>query len=107
MKAYVSLVVSAVMILSTLCCFVPRASAEEIKMVGTVQKIAMAADNKSATVILKDSKTGEDVTVLVSDETTLDKFMDKRITVGAEIRCKFEKIDGKNTSKMFKKAAGC
>jgi hypothetical protein len=107
MKKISTLVVVAVLSLLSLCCFAPSASAEEVKIVGTVQKIEMAADNKSATVILKDSKTGEDVTILVNDELTLDKFMDKRIVEGAEIRCKFEKVDGKNTSKMFKKTAGC
>jgi len=106
MKKLSSLIVVAVLALITLCSVVP-ASAEDVKIVGTVQKIEMATDNKSATVVLKDSKTGEDITILVNDELTLDKFMDKRIVEGAEIRCKFEKVDGKNTSKMFKKTAGC
>jgi len=56
---------------------------------------------------LKDSKTGESVTIIVTDEQTLDKFKDKRIVEGDEIRSKFEKKDGKNKSKIFKKTAGC
>jgi len=36
----------------------------------------------------------------------LDKFKDKRIGVGDEIRARWEK-DGKNTAKSFKKTAGC
>lgn len=96
----------AVMVVSTVA-FVQTASAEEVKMVGTISKIEMAADGKSATAILKDSKTEESVTIIVSDELTLDKFKDKRIVEGDEIRCKFDKADGKNSSKMFKKTAGC
>jgi len=93
----------------TICAFVsvPTASAEDVKMVGAISKIEVPADGKTATAILKDNKTGEAVTVVVTDELTLDKFKDKRIVVGDEIRCKFEKVDGVNTSKMFKKTAGC
>ena len=83
------------------------AHAEDVKMVGTISKIVMAPDGKSATAVLKDSKTGEEVTILVSDELTLDKFKDKRIVEGDEIRCKFEREGGKNSSKIFKKTAGC
>ena len=87
--------------------FVAPASAEDVKMVGTISKVAMAADGKSATAVLKDSKTGEEVTIIIADEMTLDKLKDKRIVEGDEIRCKFEKEGGKNSSKIFKKTAGC
>ena len=83
------------------------AYAEELKMIGTVSKIEMASDKKSATVILKDVKSGTDVTIVVTDELTLDKFNDKRIVDGDEIRCKYDNESGKNISKMFKKTAGC
>jgi len=107
MKKLVSVVMLvAVMVVSTLA-FVQTARAEDVKMVGSISKIEMAADGKSATAVLKDSKSGEEVKILVTDELTLDKFIDKRIVEGDEIRCKFEKVDGKNTSKMFKKTAGC
>jgi len=107
MKKIVSIVMLvAVLVVSTLAS-VQAASAEEVKMVGSISKIEMAADNKSATAVLKDSKSGEEVTIIVNDELTLDKFMDKRIVEGDEIRCKFEKVDGKNNSKIFKKTAGC
>ena len=107
MKKIVSVVMLvAVMIVST-CVFVRTASAEDVKMVGSISKIEMAVDGKSATAILKDSKTGVSVSIIISDELTLDKLNDKRIVEGDEIRCKFEKINGKNTSKMFKKTAGC
>ena len=100
------LMLVAVMSVSTLVS-VQTASAEEVKMVGSISKIEMAADGKSATAILKDNKSEESVSIIVSDELTLDKFKDKRIVEGDEIRCKFEKVDGKNNSKMFKKTAGC
>jgi len=96
----------AVMSLST-SVFVQKASAEEVKIVGTIAKLELAADGNSAIAILKDNKTGEPETILVSDELTLDKFKDKRIVEGDEIRTKYEKVDGKNKSKMFKKTAGC
>ena len=83
------------------------AFAEEMKMIGTVSKIEMAADKKSASVILKDVKSGADVTIVVKDELTLDKFNDKRIVDGDEIRCKYDNENGKNISKIFKKTAGC
>jgi len=107
MKKLISVVMLVtVMVVSTFA-FVATASAEEVKMVGSISKIEMAADGKSATAILKDNKSGESVTILITDELTLDKFNDKRIVEGDEIRCKFEKVDGKNNSKMFKKTAGC
>jgi hypothetical protein len=107
MKKMVSVVVLvAVMVVSTLA-FVQNANAEDVKMIGSISKIELAADKKSATAVLKDSKSGEEVIIIVTDELTLDKFMDKRIVEGDEIRCKFEKVDGKNNSKMFKKTAGC
>ncbi|MFA7282578.1 MAG: hypothetical protein WC100_21020 [Sterolibacterium sp.] len=86
--------------------YVGNAAAEEGKMVGPVTKIKLAGDGKSATAVLKDAKSGEEVTLTVTDELTLDKFKDKRIVEGDEIRARFEK-DGKNTSKSFKKTAGC
>jgi hypothetical protein len=107
MKKIVSVVMLlALMAVSTLA-VVNTASAEEVKMVGAISKIEMAADGKSATAILKDNKTGESVSIIVTDELTLDKFKDKRIVEGDEIRCKFDKVDGKNNSKIFKKTAGC
>ena len=72
-----------------------------------IRNLRCAADKKSATVVLKDTKSAEEVTIIVNDELTLDKFKDKRIVEGDEIRCKYEKVDGKNISKMFKKTAGC
>ena len=107
MKKILSIVVMVMLTLVSVISFSLTAHAEDVKMVGTISKIAMAADNKSATAVLKDTKSGEEVTIIINDEQTLDKFMDKRIVEGDEIRCKFEKVDGRNTSKIFKKTAGC
>lgn len=82
------------------------AFAEELKMVGTVSKITVSADKKSAVVVLKDVKSGEEVNINVTDELTLDKFADKRIVEGDEIRCRYDKDNG-NLSRFFRKTAGC
>ena len=84
------------------------AMAEEMKMVGDVVKIEISGpDAKTAKATLKDTKTGDLVTITVNDDLTLDKFKDHRIGVGDEIRCKYEVKDGKNVSKYFRKTAGC
>ena len=84
------------------------AMAEEMKMVGDVVKIEISGpDAKTAKATLKDTKTGDLVTITVNDDLTLDKFKDHRIVVGDEIRCKYEVQDGKNVSKYFRKTAGC
>ena len=107
MKKIVSAVIMFAILTVATISFVQSAAAEELKMIGTITKIEMAADGKSATVILQDNKTSESIPILVSDELTLDKFKDKRIVEGDEIRCKFDKQDGKNNSKIFQKTAGC
>jgi len=106
-RKFASVVIMFTMLTISSFAFVQAANAEDVKKVGTISKIELSADGKTATAILKDNKTGEDVTIVVTDELTLDKFKDKRIVEGDEIRSKFEKVDGKNSSKMFKKTAGC
>ncbi|MDP3617711.1 MAG: hypothetical protein Q8R49_07860 [Rhodoferax sp.] len=106
MKSKFSSLILTVVLAVSGAAFVGNAAADEGKMVGPVTKIKLAADGKSATAILKDSKTAALVTVTVTDDLTLDKFKDKRIVEGDEIRARFEK-DGKNTAKSFKKTAGC
>jgi P pilus assembly chaperone PapD len=86
--------------------FSPVASAADVRMVGAVQSINMAADGKSASVVLKNVKGGAEVTVTVSDTETLDKFKDKRIGKGDEVRVKYDDAKG-NLSSSFKKTAGC
>lgn len=84
------------------------ASAEEVKMVGVITKIEIAGkDAKTATATLKDNKSGNLDVITVNDDLTLDKFKDHRIVEGDEIRCKYEAVNGKNVSKLFRKTAGC
>ena len=47
------------------------------------------------------------MTININDDLTLDKFKDKRIVEGDEIRAKYDNAGGKNESKSFKKTAGC
>jgi predicted amino acid-binding ACT domain protein len=84
------------------------ASAEEMKMVGVITKIDIAGkDAKTATATLKDTKTEQEVDIIVNDDLTLDKLKDHRIQEDDEIRCKYEVKDGKNVSTYFRKTAGC
>jgi hypothetical protein len=106
MKAKLSTLIATIVLGLSSATFTASAFAEEGKMVGPVTKITLAADGKSATVILKDAKSGTPTTLTITDDLTLDKFKDKRIVEGDEIRARWEK-DGKNTSKSFKKTAGC
>lgn len=101
-----AIILSAMLALSGMM-FAGIAHAQYATIVGPVTKIQLAPDGKSAIAVLKDNKTGEAVSISITDDLTLDKFKDKRIVVGDEIRTRFEKKDGKNNSKVFKKTAGC
>ena len=84
----------------------PPARAEE-KFLGKVTKIEMAGkDAKVATATLQDEG-GKAVVITVEDKVTLDKFADKRISVGDEIKAKYAVKDGKNVATYFKKPGGC
>jgi hypothetical protein len=109
MKKAVSVMVLVAVAALSILCFAGIASAgDEIKMVGVITKIEIAGkDAKTATATLKDNKTEALVVITVNDDLTLDKFKDHRIVEGDEIRCKYEAIDGKNVSKLFRKTAGC
>ena len=108
MKRLVSVLVLVTVVALGVFTLSREASAEEIKMVGVITKIDIAGkDAKTATVTLKDNKSGESVVIVVNDDLTLDKFKDHRIVEGDEIRCKYEPADGKNISKLFRKTAGC
>ncbi|MSN24768.1 MAG: hypothetical protein GJV46_02755 [Geobacter sp.] len=107
MKKALSVIMVVVVMFLASFTVVRSASAEEVKITGVITKIEMAADKKSAIAVLKDNKSGESVTITITDDLTLDKFKDHRIVDGDEIRTKFEKEGDKNISKMFKKTAGC
>jgi len=79
------------------------ARAEE-KFLGKVTKIEAAG--KAATVTLQD-EAGKSIVLTVEDKVTLDKFGDKRIQVGDEIKAKFNAKGGKNVATYFKKPGGC
>jgi len=107
MKSKLSAILfSAVLAASTLA-FAGNAAAQgEARLLGPVSAITIAADGKSATAVVTDGKTKEAVTILITDDLTIDKLKTKVINNGDEIRARYMK-DGKNTSKSFKKAAGC
>jgi hypothetical protein len=83
------------------------AFAEDVTVVGPVTRIVLAPDGQSAIATLKDVRSGDEVKIDIRDELTLDKFKDKRIVEGDEIRARFEKKEGGNASKSFRKTAGC
>ena len=106
MRKVLSAALTAAVFLSAgLAC--QTAAAEDVTVVGPVTRIEFASDEKSAIATLKDGRSGDEVKIIVSDELTLDKFKDKRIVDGDEIRARFEKKDGRNASKSFRKTAGC
>lgn len=79
------------------------AFAAEQKVVGVIEKITV--NGGAATVILKDSKSGAKVEVIVKDQLTVDKLKDKRIVTGDEVRVKYD--DANKESRLFRKTAGC
>lgn len=108
MKKAVSVALAVTLIALAVVFFSRVAHADETKMIGVITKIDIAGkDAKTATVVLKDNKTEQPVTIIVNDDLTLDKFKDHRIVEGDEIRCKYETKDGKNVSTYFRKTAGC
>ncbi|WP_298272502.1 hypothetical protein [Geobacter sp.] len=107
MKKAVSVVMALTLMALGTVSFSRVAHAEEVKMIGVIQKIDLAAGGKSATATLKDNKSSKNVVISITDDLTLDKFKDHRIVEGDEIRCKFETEGGKNHSKLFRKTAGC
>lgn len=84
----------------------PSAHADE-KFLGKVTRIEMAGkDAPVATATLRDDA-GKSLVITVEDKLTLDKFADKRIGVGDEIKTRYVLKGGKNLSTFFKKPGGC
>lgn len=106
MKTGFRIMTMLIFAVTLMCMFSGEACAEE-KMVGVVGAIKVAADGKSATVAVKDNKSGKEVSVIVTDDVTLDKLKDKRIQSGDEVRVKYNVEGGKNKSTYFRKTAGC
>jgi len=107
MRTFVSKLMLSLAVAVSAASFSAPVAADDVKMVGVITKIKMAADGKSAVATLKDNKSGDSVTININDDLTLDKFKDKRIVEGDEIRAKYDNAGGKNESKSFKKTAGC
>ena len=106
MRKLISNLMLSVAVVISAASFSAPAVADDVKMVGVITKIKLAADGKSAIAIHKDNKSGDSDTININDDLTLDKFKDKRIVEGDEIRAKFDDAN-KNLSKSFKKTAGC
>lgn len=107
MRTQISKIMLSMAIAVSAVSFSAPVAADDVKMVGVITKIKMAPDGKSAVATLKDNKSGDSVTININDDLTLDKFKDKRIVEGDEIRAKYDNAGGKNESKSFKKTAGC
>jgi hypothetical protein len=86
--------------------FSPLATASDARMVGVITEIKMAADGKTATAVVKNNRGGDMVNVLITDTETLDKFKDKRIVKGDEVRVRYDSTKN-NLSSSFRKTAGC
>ena len=83
--------------------FGPAAQADECKVLGSLSKFELAADGKSAQAVVRNTKTGEDTMLTITDELTINRFKNKPMEPGNEIRAHFEK-DGKNTCNLFEHA---
>jgi hypothetical protein len=103
-KLLAAIALAAAFVLATAT---PAHAVTEEKLLGTVAKLDVSKDGKTALATLKDSKSGVAVDITVVDDITLKKFQDHRIGLGDEIKCKYEKKDGKNVATFFKKAGGC
>ncbi|HET8539850.1 MAG TPA: hypothetical protein VFL83_08265 [Anaeromyxobacter sp.] len=98
---------SAVAAAVVLVLAVPTTARAEQKLTGTITKLDVAKDKKSAVAVLRDNETAGFVTITIVDDVTLQKFERSIIAVGDEIKCKYEKKGTKNVARSFKKAAGC
>ena len=107
MKKLLSMSVVAVMALFFIGLFSVNAQAETVKIVGTVSGFKMADDQKSVAAVVKDNKTEKNITILITDETTVTKFKEHVIKNGDEIRSTFEQSGDVNKARIFKKTAGC
>ncbi|MBS3936050.1 MAG: hypothetical protein KGZ43_07740 [Sulfuritalea sp.] len=100
-----NLTVAVALALSVIA-FSPVATAADARMVGVITEIKVAADGKTATAVVKNNRGGAMVNVLISDTETLDKFKDKRIVKGDEVRVRYDSAKD-NLSSSFRKTAGC
>jgi len=76
--------------------------AEEQNISGTVKSIDLGTGDAVIT-----TYDGKDIPVTIEDKKTLDKFEDRRIRVGDDVKVKYLTRDGKNITTFFRKPAGC
>jgi hypothetical protein len=101
------MIAAAVVAVALLLVTAAPAQAADEKFLGKVTRIEMASkDAKVAVATLQDDG-GKLVVITVEDKITLDKFADKRISAGDEIKAKYTVKDGKNVATYFKKPGGC
>ena len=106
MKLSLQTSLSAIVLAVASLSMAPAAMAATKNVVGVVKTIKMAADGKSADVVLT-AGNGDAVNVRIEDDETLEKFKDKRIQKGDEVRTRFDDGDSKRVSKSFKRTSGC
>ncbi len=79
---------------------------EDQKMIGVITRIKIASDEKSANATLKSTRGDKEVTLHVTNELVIDKFKNRKLDVGVEVRAKFEVRDGKNHCTYIRNVAG-
>ncbi len=94
-------IVSAIMFASIISLFTVNAA--ELKAVGAISKVDIKGT--SASVEIKETASGKNIAVTVNDELTVEKLKDKRISIGDEVRIKYESSNG--VTKLLRKTAGC
>ncbi|GEJ56020.1 hypothetical protein [Anaeromyxobacter diazotrophicus] len=103
---HVKKLTSALVVAAALALVAAGPARAEEKVLGTVTDIEMTKPDL-AVATLQDRASGQPIALTVTDKLTLDKFQDKRINVGDEIKARYEKKDGKNLVTFFKKPGGC
>lgn len=76
--------------------------AEEQAISGMVKSIDLGTGN--AVIATYD---GKDIPVTIEDKKTLDKFEDKRIRLGDDVKVRYITKDDKNITTFFRRLAGC
>lgn len=86
---------------------VPSVARAETKMTGVLTRLELAEDGKTAVATLKDAQTAALVPITVVDDVTLQKFQRSVISIGDEIKAKYDRKGKKSVATSFKRAAGC
>ena len=84
MRKLISNLMLSVAVVISAASFRAPAVAEDVKMVGVITKIKLAADGKSAVAILKDNKSGDSVTININARDA-ESFRQSRTQIAADI----------------------